>query len=73
MSKEEYLEQAWHLLMEVRFDATQLRDAQKAYMEDRVNEELGRRVGECAKLLDLSLVAVHQFDQKNYRDNFGLV
>jgi hypothetical protein len=38
--------------------ATNLREAQKAYMADRGNNELGSRVGKCSAYLDRAL-AVH--------------
>lgn len=43
------------LLREVAKHACQLREAQKEYMANRGNEELGKRVGQKAALVDGSL------------------
>lgn len=44
--------------------AIALREAQKAYMADRGNEELGKRVGVAAKNLDYAIERA-QVDDKN--------
>lgn len=54
----EQLTKANFVLLEVYYKAKALRAAQKVYMENRGNEELGKLVGTAAAELDVAMEAV---------------